>query len=294
MTVRSTGQVVRPSLPNARIKWINYANKRTDVWIYATIADWRTMRIELYERRKYGSRARVHICARYDTMHNECARVGKEREGGREDEGRWRDTRGRGICGSVNRGKDASATGLMLLFGFFSSKREPEERTNAARALTVIDNEWNKDRFNEPERILYILTYASRLVNKTINAECRLLFFLLSPRRTIHGEETSERRMISWPDAASCALDSGSEAMARREAPLIDFTADAGVTFRTAAAPCPFVCFFSFFFLQRQSLFTSSDASSIPRSVGRGKSVAVRSRDGWTSSTLVARREDQK
>lgn len=63
-------------------------------------------------------------------VHNECARAEKERGGGEKEGG----TREEGICGSVNRGKDAPAVGWMLLFEFLSSKREPVESIDVAES----------------------------------------------------------------------------------------------------------------------------------------------------------------
>jgi hypothetical protein len=66
---------------------------------------------------------------------------GKERDGFRREEGR----EGGGVRGSVNRGEDASATGLMLLPGFLSSKRKLEEgriaRSLARSRAAEIDND---------------------------------------------------------------------------------------------------------------------------------------------------------
>lgn len=67
----------------------------------------------------------MHACG---TVHNECARAEKEGGAGGDGGGKEGETREEGVCGSVNRGKDAPAVGWMLLFEFLSSKREPRGR----------------------------------------------------------------------------------------------------------------------------------------------------------------------
>jgi len=222
---------------------------------------------------------RARACKWYGAQWLRPGREGKRRRGGWGK--RRRDERGRYMrVGEPRQGCTGSRVDAALQI--FVLETRARGRHGVAAEHVEIDNGW-KNQFNEPERFhtgirmhIVVCVRAARLVNKTINAERRLLFLLfLLPARIVFGEK-------SWDQlVGDCSRqrDSCFEIHVRIASSRISLQSISNT--RLLSPPSSFAPFPLFVF-PCQSLIARSDGFDFATGIEENRSPGARARARWT------------